>query len=46
MDHRGDRAGEVLGALVDPDPAGDQPVIELFEIGHPGADFLLRPSGT
>ena len=46
MDDRRDRSGAVLGALVDPDPAGDQPVVELFEIGNPGADLLLRPVGA
>ena len=40
---RRDGAGEVLGALVDADPAGDQPVVQLFEIGHPLADLLLGP---
>jgi hypothetical protein len=42
----GDRSGAVFGALVDPDPAGDQAVVELFEIGNPGADLLLRPVGA
>jgi hypothetical protein len=43
VDDRRDGAGAVLGALVDADPAGDQPVVELFEVGHPGADLLLGP---
>jgi hypothetical protein len=41
--HRRDRAGQVLGALIDPDPAGDEPRIKPLEICDPGADFLLRP---
>jgi hypothetical protein len=40
---RRDGAGQVLVALVDADPAGDQPVVQLFELGHPGANLLLCP---
>ena len=46
VDHRRDGAGEILGALIDPHPARDQPVVELFEIGDPRSDLLLRPIGT
>jgi hypothetical protein len=34
---RRDGAGEVLGALIDPNPARDQPVEEPFELGDPCA---------
>jgi hypothetical protein len=34
---RRDGAGEVLGALIDPNPARDQPVVEPFELGDPCA---------
>jgi hypothetical protein len=43
VNDRRNRAGQILGALVDPDPAGDQPVIKLFEVGDAAADLLLRP---
>ena len=43
---RRDGAGEVLGALIDPNPARDQPVVKPFELGDPSADFPLRPRRT
>src|SRR5215471_2348147 len=39
--HRRDRPAHVLGALVDPNPAGNEPLIDFFQVGDAGADFLL-----
>jgi hypothetical protein len=36
----------VVGALVDVDAAGHQPIIEALQVGDAGADFLLGPGGA
>src|SRR5215472_16822509 len=36
-----DRAGYILGALVDADPAGGEPLINFFKVGNAGPDFIL-----
>src|SRR6266487_4578229 len=46
VDHWRNSAGEVLGPLIDPDPARDQPAVKSFQVGDAGADFLLRPIRT
>src|SRR5262245_37546549 len=46
MDHRRNGAGAILGALVDPHAARDQPAVQPFQVGDAGADFLLCPIRT
>src|SRR5262245_5237180 len=46
VDHRGNGAAQILGALVDAHPAGDEPAVDPLQVGDPGANFLLRPLRT
>src|SRR6476661_4549986 len=44
--HWGNGAAQIPGALVDSDPAGDEPAVDPLQVGDPGANFLLRPLRT
>src|SRR6266702_4688342 len=44
--HRRDRAAAGLGALVDPDAAADEPIVDLLQFFYALADLLLGPRGA
>src|SRR6266487_94095 len=44
--HRRDRAAAGLGALIDPDAAASEPIVDLLQLLDPVADLLLRPGGA
>jgi hypothetical protein len=42
-DHRRNRLMRVVGALIDPNPAGGQPLVDVFEPGNVVSDFVFSP---